>query len=150
MQTLLDLSKFASVLPASMRAAERQGTLAAGRYVTKGIRQEIRQDSGGDMRLSGLRGSKRVGADTDIRTLRGTTIVIKAIGPVHFMEFGTKPHRIYPRKRRALKWGSQYAAYVNHPGTRPKHTFSRGVNKTRPMIGEIFDETVQREIRKVL
>jgi HK97 gp10 family phage protein len=38
------------------------------------------------------------------------------------VEKGTRPHRIYPRKKKALYWpGAMHpVAYVDHPGTRPQ------------------------------
>ena len=42
-----------------------------------------------------------------------------------YVEFGTKPHEIRPRSKRALRWkdkggGFRFATRVNHPGTRAK------------------------------
>lgn len=38
------------------------------------------------------------------------------------VEKGTRPHRIYPRNKRALYWpgAAHPVAYVDHPGTRPQ------------------------------
>ncbi|MFJ6319704.1 HK97 gp10 family phage protein [Streptomyces californicus] len=38
------------------------------------------------------------------------------------VEYGTAPHRIYPRTKRALYWpgAAHPVAYVDHPGTSPR------------------------------
>ena len=62
--------------------------------------------------------------------------IVQAAGAAPFLEFGTKPHVIVPRRARALAWpaaGSArlsgrtrtggrriFARRVNHPGTRPQ------------------------------
>lgn len=39
-----------------------------------------------------------------------------------FVNFGTKPHRIYPKDKKALRWAGggafHFAKFVNHPGYR--------------------------------
>lgn len=51
-----------------------------------------------------------------------------------FLEGGTKPHRILPRKKRFLKFqgssGVVFSRGVNHPGTRATHWFANLANQT--------------------
>lgn len=48
-----------------------------------------------------------------------------------FVEEDTRPHRIEPRNASVLAWmgagGMQFAAGVNHPGTKGQHMFAIGV-----------------------
>lgn len=80
------------------------------------------------------------------------------------VEFGTAPHRIYPKTKRALAWKMQSAggyvtsksgrryykggkvtgevvvAYVDHPGTRPKPFMGEIVSKSGPGVERVFTE----------
>lgn len=52
------------------------------------------------------------------------------------VEFGTKPHKIFPRFRRALRFpgsggGFAFAKVVNHPGTRPQPFLSKAAEQMR-------------------
>ena len=72
-----------------------------------------------------------------------TVVTITAGGAALFLEFGTRPHDIYPVRRKALRWAAQpqgrrlsgrprvaaqrgglggvlFAKRVHHPGTRPQ------------------------------
>ena len=59
-----------------------------------------------------------------------------------YVEYGTRPHMIYPRKARALRFEVRgkviFAKYVHHPGTKPQYVMRRSV------------EEVLKEFRRIL
>ena len=59
-----------------------------------------------------------------------------------FVELGTRPHMIYPRRAQALRFEVRgktvFAKYVRHPGTRPRYVMRRSV------------EEVLKEFRRIL
>lgn len=70
-----------------------------------------------------------------------------------YVEFGTKPHTIKPKTKRALKFrvGGQwiYAAEVHHPGTKAqpfvRPAFDAWVASVGEMVGEANVENIVRE-----
>lgn len=96
------------------------------------------------------------------RTLRrgpNPAVMVKAKGPLHLLANPTKPHTIETRRasgsRRqasgalALRtpYGPRYT--VQHPGTRGKDTWHKGVDKARPLVGVTMQRAVEAEVRKV-
>lgn len=55
-----------------------------------------------------------------------------------FLEYGTKPHDIYPRNAKALKFEVEgqtiFSKHVRHPGTRPYKPFGLAVEENRESI----------------
>ena len=53
-----------------------------------------------------------------------------------FVEFGTLPHTITPRNKKALNWkgASHPVKKVNHPGTRPNNFIRRTLRRKLPLI----------------
>jgi hypothetical protein len=159
-----DLAASAARTADALQGAQAQGVRRAAVYATTMIRNEIRSATG-DMRLSGVgRKGARVGARFDVKGTRNPTALIRATGPLHLIERDTGPHSIYPkgqtfattrkgnvRRRgtsRALKIGEGYAAYAEHPGTRGKHPFQKGVAKAAPETPRIFQREVRAAIAK--
>ena len=115
------------------------------------------------MRLSGTTTNARISIDWD-RNLAGPNPSITLIpkGPIKLIEEDTPPHAIRPRQQRgvtyarkrkgkqALKYGGRFSAYANHPGTRGKHPWRRGVQKTRSESGAIFDREIQKAIVRAM
>ena len=158
-RNLGDLAASAARTADALQGAQAQGVRRAAIYATTMIRSEIRSATG-DGRLSGVgRKGARVGARFDVKGTRNPTALIRATGPLHLVERDTSPHSIYPKGRtfsttrkgnvrrrgttRALKIGDGFAAYAEHPGTRGKHPFEKGVRKAAPETPRIF----QREVR---
>jgi hypothetical protein len=58
-----------------------------------------------------------------------------------FIEFGTRPHKIYPKDRKALRWvggnGFIFAKFVNHPGTTGDPIFSTATDNVLQKFSEI-------------
>ncbi len=83
-----------------------------------------------------LRNSIRVEA-------RGNVLIITIVDYAFYVEFGTPPHLIKPKDKKALKFkvggGEVFAKVVRHPGTRP-NPFIR--NTIRNKIGKIVQEEV--------
>lgn len=70
-----------------------------------------------------------------------------------YVEEGTPPHIIRPRSARALRFTGRsgatvYAAYVNHPGTKPNPFARRAVERVSPEIQRRFKEVIEAQFRK--
>lgn len=65
-----------------------------------------------------------------------TEATVRAGGLAPLLVFGTVPHLILPRKRKALAWrGANHpAGDVNHPGSAPNDFVARGI---REALGEV-------------
>lgn len=81
-----------------------------------------------------------------IRPAPATIVGNKIVGGVEahaeygiFVHQGTKPHMIYPRKAKALRFTiggrTVYAKSVRHPGTRPQPFLLTALNKEAPRLG---------------
>jgi len=148
---LADLAASAGAAAAALKVAQKVGVRKAALMTTNEIRGTIRSATG-DMRLSGVgkRGA-RVGAKFDIKGSTNPTALITATGPMQLIERDTSPHRIprarggRARRRYVVVDGHPYAS-ANHPGTRGKRPFGKGVAKAAPHTGAIF----QREIRSAI
>jgi hypothetical protein len=156
-----DLAASVSRMPAAIRQAEATGVQKATIRTTGLIRDQIRSATG-DMRLSGV-GKKgaRVGARYDkhfAATPDAPAMEIKATGPLHLIERDTRAHLILPRGqtftargsrrsgRKALKIGDDFRLYAEHPGTRGKRPFARGVARAAPEVPRI----IQAEVGKTM
>lgn len=100
----------------------------AVRHVVEGlgraIDKQLRRDSGGDYRLSGARGKKRMKVETDVAGSVGTVTAgpRRLLGPWRWLNDGTKPHGA-------------------HPGTAAKRTFDAPAEKAIPQLElEISDQ----------
>jgi hypothetical protein len=89
-------------------------------------------------------GTGRVGANQYGVHSRG------AVGYARFVEFGTRPHVIRPKTKKALAWGgtrrlsgelrkgskaTNFARVVNHPGTRAKPYLRPGAEQALAEVG---------------
>lgn len=161
-----DLTASVRRMPQAIQQGEAEGVLVATKRVTGLVRDQIRTVTG-DMRLSGTRGSKKVGARYDkhfASTPDAPAMEVKNVGPLWLIERDTQPHAIYPRGltfnltrrgnisrrsgRRVLKIGDGFAAYADHPGTRGKHPFERGVDRGRPLVPRIIQAEVRKEMTR--
>jgi hypothetical protein len=57
-----------------------------------------------------------------------------------YVEFGTKPHVILPKDKKALFWpgAAHPVARVNHPGTKPNDFMGRIISESQPEIDVMF------------
>lgn len=105
--------------------------------------QVMKQSAQGTLRIAAPRGQLNVGkrgARVGVRYDQPTpnTALVRMTGPAHLLESDTKPHRI-PREKvgrgRARRANSKLIsipgvgvrAYANHPGTKGKHPWAKGV-----------------------
>jgi hypothetical protein len=94
-----------------------------------------------------LRNVGKSGAKLTVRyTLEGDSLArMKAVGPWPLVEVGSKPHTIRPKKkggRKAILTPSGPRASVQHPGTKAKRLWSKGVEKAEPLaLAELNKET---------
>ena len=60
------------------------------------------------------------------------------IGPTaaygRYVEEGTAPHIIVPRKAKALYFGGRFSARVSHPGTKPQPYMAPAVDRQVPVL----------------
>ena len=69
-----------------------------------------------------------------------------------FVEFGTRPHLILPRRARALRFVVDhmlvFAKRVEHPGTKPQRVFARSIDVLRDSLVRL--KLIQRAVKEVL
>jgi len=69
-----------------------------------------------------------------------------------FVEFGTRPHVIVPRRARALRFIVDhqlvFAKRVEHPGTKPQRVFARAINVLRDSLVRL--KLIQKAVKEVL
>ena len=67
----------------------------------------------------------------------------------HYVNFGTKPHIITPRRGKALHWVSggqhHYARQVQHPGIKPRHFVEAAVTQ---FYHKDMDRIIRNNIRR--
>jgi hypothetical protein len=65
-----------------------------------------------------------------------------------FVHWGTKPHKIKPKNKRALRWASggafAFAREVSHPGNKP----DKWMDRTAAMAPDIFQRHVAAQLSK--
>lgn len=69
----------------------------------------------------------------------------------NMVEFGTGPHRIYPKFRQALWWPGlpHPVAYSNHPGTKANKYMERILALSQAGINDIFGGAVEQIISAI-
>ena len=151
--------------------ANRNGVQASAQVYKERLLANAARDSGGDMRLSrwrrrfGASGdgtSPKLGAGYQLFGYDNAKAVLRPrpYGIWALLEGGAVPHRIapfkYARGRRrgegnsALRFpNGTFAAYVNHPGSRGKETFSGAVPPATPGAKRVFAEAHRRGLLEV-
>lgn len=142
------LATFTAELSPSMIVATNKAAL----HITNSVRDQVRADSGGDMRLSGvgLRGA-RVGARYDVKGIGNPTALVRATGPMQLLERDTSAHVILPRRRRGKRAiltpdGPRRSAH--HPGTSGKRTWSKAVERVVDDVPRIYQAELRNQLRK--
>lgn len=92
--------------------------------------------------------------------LHENSAVVAMFGPAQLIERDTKPHRIpratVGRRRRANRKpinipGIGWRQYANHPGTKGKHPWEKGLRLARPLLpkvgGQLYVESVRKALR---
>lgn len=146
----MDLGTFAQAMadfPKRIEAANRIAVNRAALAITTDVRAAISAATG-DSRLSGVgRNGAKVGARYDVKGTVNPTALIRATGPLHFLERPTSAHRIEPKARRRRRSGRPPAVVVNgrpfasvdHPGShRPSRPWERGTASGIPKATREF------------
>lgn len=106
-----------------------------------------------------LRGVGRAGAKLNVRydlndqSGEDASSTVYVTGPAQLVENDTRAHRIprqrtRGRRRYAVIPGVGVRAYANHPGTRGKHPWAKGVEAAIPGIRRIFETTSEVALRR--
>ena len=128
---LSDLQKFLDELPAKIERNIMRGALRAGMNQIKPVAQaNVSKVSG--LLAAGLKVGTRSKNGTVFATLRTTG---KHAFVARWVEFGTKPHKIEPKKAKALTLGGMRFQSVQHPGARP-----------RPFLRPALDQQAQAAV----
>src|ERR1700747_1074442 len=63
---------------------------------------------------------------------------------------GTSAHTIQPSSAKALEWtdgaGSVFAAYVNHPGTKPNDFTTRAMDEAMPLLEVLLNDKLKENL----
>jgi hypothetical protein len=123
-------SKAARRLAVDLRNAPAQLLAVAAGAVQQGIETQLQRDIGGDQALSGMKNSRLI-VKVDERGDSTTISAAGSLGAWGIIEGGSKAHDVKARKgrrSRALKVAGDWRTGPVHVrGSRPKHTFTRGV-----------------------
>lgn len=149
-----DLERFAKACRAMATDGpklERRATNFAALEVKKVLLVEMRR-AAPNLKLNVGKRGKKIGVSYDAGTTTGTA-VIRATGPVQLIESATKPHRIprdtaRGRRRVVVIPGVGVRASANHPGTRGKHPWAKGVAVAIPLVPKIVDLELNRTLGK--
>lgn len=124
---LSELQKLLDTLPAKLERNVLRGALRAGMKPIQVEAKNIVQKQSGQLQKGLKIATKAKG--------RRVMSYLVAKGPhayiAHWLEFGTRPHTIAPRKGgKELAIGGRYVASAEHPGIRP-HPFMRPAMDTQ-------------------
>ena len=68
-----------------------------------------------------------------------------------FVEFGTKPHVIKPKRRQTLRWATEegyiFAKLVRHPGSKPYPFFRKAIEEYLSEAEESFTEVFLKALK---
>jgi hypothetical protein len=133
----------------AVEAAAKVGVAKAALLVKTSVQAEL----GGVTRLRGVgkRGAK-IGVRYDItKTARTPSATVRMVGPAHLLERDTRAHPIAPKGTKVLHLANgQFVARVeDHPGTRGKHPFEHGVDKSAPLVPRVMFQEQIASLRKV-
>lgn len=138
-----------------MRRAPRQITTHAAQAVKRSVQTRLAVAAPRGRLNVGKRGQK-VGVRYDLRS--DTEAMVRMTGPAHLIERDTKAHRI-PRERKTNRAKKRFVvipgvgvrAYANHPGTKGKHPWERGVEAAKPLVrtaaAKVYFDTVRKAVK---
>lgn len=152
----------------NLRLAQRKGIEAASLIIKNAVMDNLPASK--MMKGVGRSGAK-IGVRYDIKEFAGhDTSLVRAFGPVHLLEYDTKPHQM-PKKlgsgsaRKPSKNGKAKVKYVvipgfgaaggngvfprvSHPGTKGQHPWEKGLEKALPKVDIAFQEAVTAALVK--
>ena len=81
----------------------------------------------------------------------GKTEIVADASYAPFVEFGTKPHVIRPKKRHSLRWATEegytFAKLVHHPGIKPYPFFRKAIEEYLSEAEESFTEAFLKALK---
>jgi hypothetical protein len=104
-----------------------------------------------------LRGVGKKGTKVGVHYAFGDekTAIVRATGPFHLIERGTRPHRIpkevrgkRARRRVFFMPGIGFRAFANHPGTKGKHPWNKGVVRAVPDAQKAWGAALAKTVVK--
>jgi hypothetical protein len=102
-----------------------------------------------------LRGVGKKGAKVGVRyDVAGNTALVRATGPFQLIERDTKDHRIpkmrgsRAKKRVVVIPGVGVRAWANHPGTKGKHPWEKGVIAAVPVAEKAHGAALYQALEK--
>lgn len=142
--------------------AQRVSVSKSAVLVKKSVQAQLRSAAPhGTIKGRGKRPG-RIGVRFDLR-LAGSqpAAQVYATGPFQLIERDTKAHREPAqqatgsrkrfRKRKVLNIpGIGYRAHAQHPGTKGKHPFQKGVDVAAPLVPRTFQTELDRQLRKAI
>lgn len=117
------------------------------------VKTSVQRELGGTKVLRGVgRRGARIGVRYDVKGGQQAAALVRMTGPAHLIERSTRPHTIEPRRRRrggqALRLADgSFAASVQHPGTRGKHPWEKGVERSLPLVRESIRRSTLSTLR---
>ena len=145
-----------------MQNVNNEAVARAAQVYKATVLAEAAGDVGGDLRMSWSGRNVRLGARYQVRKGPRPQAVLtpRPAGIWSALSSGTAPHEITPRARRkgrgrrkggatALTVGDGFAASVQHPGTKGKRTWQRGITKAKPLAMTAFGQAHRRALVKV-
>jgi hypothetical protein len=137
-------------LAKGMSGLQRETLRQAGLIVKRSVETQMAAAgaSTGKLRGVGKRGG-RIGVRSDATS--AGSVLVRATGPFHLLESNTKPHRIPSerggrRRRVVVIPGIGVRSFVQHPGSRGKHPWSKGVVLATPLIDKANKLALQKTI----
>jgi hypothetical protein len=143
-----DVAKMAAKMAGAgvaMRSASRKAVQAGTVVVATSVRQDVASVThGGILRGVGKAGA-RVGARYDVKEINGVAVgLVKGFGPLWLVEKDTKAGE------RIIKRGKRRGTVINHPGTKGKHPFDKGVDRSKDAAARTMREVLTVETAKAL
>lgn len=130
-----------------------------------GVFRSLSEGLGGAVELIVRKAAERAEALLSERAPRRTGRMIESVGSVvhgrtaivglrahyaRFLELGTRPHEIRPRRAKALRFplGGRivFASRVEHPGIRPRRFVRAVAEELVERMGSIFEEAMEHVI----
>ena len=149
--------------------SQKDAVFRASMLVKQEIEKELTRAIGGDHVMSNLRnksGFKRFSVGFNIKGTTNPTSLIRARGPWGLVENGAKPHSIPKRgqlarrsrlgrggfsDRKAMPINGNFRYVVrNHPGTRGKQPFRKGLDRATPRAIKVLHTTVHSAVVDVI
>ena len=147
-QGLAELERFMAQFPEKIQARVARNAMAAGARVIRDEAKKIVPVRTGALRRSIRSGSKRERDGMVTATIRAGRRGKKTDNTpfyAHMVEYGTKPHSIAPKNRKALKIGDRYASSAVIPTVRPKPYMRPALDgKWRQAVQTVADRIRER------